>query len=221
VPSALVLSGGISHDFAATTERVVRLLDGLGVDTTVTTSPDDAFVDLARGVDLFVVNAHWWRMTGERWAHLRDQWAYATPHEAGAALWRHLAAHRGVVALHVAVRCFDDWPGWGEALGASWHPSPLGQPDTTAAVVPRPPVVVHTLEGTTFEVVDEVPSELAWRADVQVLARDAAGTALVWRHEPGGGRVAVDLLGHDVGSYADGPRLAMLAGNLAWAGAFA
>lgn len=220
--TALVLTGGISHHFAATTERILALIDGLGITTSVTADPDDAFVRLAGGVDLLVVNAHWWRMTGERWAHLRDRFSYATPHEAGPALWRHLAGHHGVVAVHAAVRCFDDWPGWGEALGASWHPSVLGQPGPPIDDGPRGCVTVRTLEGTTFAVVDEVPSELAWRSDVQVLASDAAsGAPLVWRHEPGGGRVAVDLLGHDVSSYESPQRVDLLRANLAWAGGLA
>ena len=68
--------------------------------------------------------------------------------------------------------------------------------------------------------VDEVYGFLDWRGPVDVLATGHhTGTdhPVIWRRELGGGRVAVDLLGHDAGSYRD-PRHAGVVRRLArWA----
>jgi uncharacterized protein len=209
--TALVLTGGLGHDFALTTARVMAELDSLGVSTTVTNDVDDAWQQVDDGLDVLIVNAHRCRLTGERWAHVRDRWSYATPPSAGPALWGHLARGGGLVALHAAVRGFDDWPGWGEALGASWdasgsHHRPFG------------PVDVLVADGEPFVVEDEAYAGLTWHADVDVLATDAAsGQPLAWRRRAGGGRVAVDLLGHDARSYDAPARVALLRANFVWA----
>src|SRR5262245_21790174 len=110
---ALLLSGGVGHDFAATSAIVAGILDVAGIRTAIVHDPGDAFACLeARRPRLFVVNALRWRMRADRYAPQRDEWATLTPPGADAALATHLAGGGGVLALHTACICFDDWPAW-------------------------------------------------------------------------------------------------------------
>ena len=72
VTRALVLTGGVGHDFEATTGALRALLEADGISTEVSDDPAGAFEALAGDHwDLFVVNALRWRMLAERYAALR------------------------------------------------------------------------------------------------------------------------------------------------------
>ncbi|MFC5141698.1 ThuA domain-containing protein [Actinomycetospora rhizophila] len=209
---AVVLSGGLTHDFPATTACLADLLAPLGVDTEVHEEVDGAFLALP-GADLFVVNALRWTMTGpgvpDRYREQAGAEGASPSPAARAAFAEHLAAGRGVLAMHTAALCFDDWPGWADALGARWvwghsqHP-PLG-PEIEVSVV-GDGALVHGVDG--FSLVDEVygDMELAGDLDPQLAAPqpgpDGRVMPLLWAREHGGGRVVYDALGHHPPSYA-------------------
>ena len=127
--------------------------------------------------------------------------------EGRAAITEHIARGGALLALHTAVICFDDWAGWGDMLGARWvwgrssHP-PFGRVDVRPTQ--KPGTLAAGLEA--FGLDDEVYQGLEIDADVtpfaEARARDAASgwQPAAWTREHGGGRVAVDLLGHDSAS---------------------
>lgn len=208
---AVVLSGGLTHDFPATTACLTDLLSEQGLDTEVHTDVDAAFRALP-GAALLVVNALRWTMTcpgtPERYRVLADVEGASPSPAAREALAIHLASGGGLLGIHTASICFDDWPEWGEALGGAWvwgtssHP-PLG-PEVTVHVVGTHPLVEGLEE---FTIVDEVYGNLALQADVTgLLAAPHPGTdgpahPLLWAREYGGGRVVYDALGHHPQSY--------------------
>jgi type 1 glutamine amidotransferase len=133
---------------------------------------------------------------------------------ARAALAAHLRAGGGLLGVHTASICFDDWPEWGEALGGRWiwghsgHP-PLGPPVTVRVAAVHPLV-----DGVgDFTIVDEVYGDLERSADVTGLLTAAqpgepgepgesgAAQPLLWAREHEGGRVVYDALGHHPASY--------------------
>ncbi len=208
---AVVLSGGLTHDFPATTARLAGLLAEQGVPAEVHTDVDAAFGALP-GAALLVVNALRWTMTGpgvpERYRDLAQQEG-ASPSPAGRdALAAHLAGGGGLLGMHTASICFDDWPGWGDALGGAWvwgrshHPA-IG-PGVAVSVTAEHPLVSGLDD---FTVVDEVYSDLALRGGVEGLlaaphpGADEPRYPLLWAHEHGGGRVVYDALGHHPPSY--------------------
>jgi type 1 glutamine amidotransferase len=214
VVRAVVLSGGLTHDFPATTTCLTDLLDGAGLDVEVYggTAGVDAALHALPGAALLVVNALRWTMTGpatpERYREQAAAEGVSPAPAAREALARHLAAGGGLLGVHTASICFDDWPGWGEALGGAWvwgassHP-PLG-PRVEVSVVAEHPLVAG-LDG--FGLVDEVYADLALQPDVEALlsaptpGTDAPGRPLLWAREHGGGRVVYDALGHHPPSY--------------------
>ena len=203
---ALVLSGGPGHDCPTTSRLLAEAIAPAGIDCEITEDLDAGFARL-HGFDLLAVNALRWPMAVERYAPLRPEWEYHLPPAGRSAIADHVAAGKPVLAIHTAVICFDDWPGWGEILGATWdwersyHP-PIAE--ATIAVRTDAHPIVSGLGD--FATVDEVYSDLTIGPDVQPLVTSHEGGAdqpLLWaRTLPEGARVVVDLLAHDERGYA-------------------
>jgi type 1 glutamine amidotransferase len=200
----LVLSGGVAHDFAATSAAVAGALAEVGVESVIRDDLPGALTGLD-GFDLVTVNLLRWRMDVDRYAHLRAEWALTLDEPARRALLGHVRRGGGLLALHTAPICFDDWPGWGRLVGAAWdwerssHP-PLGPARIT----------VHTdaheiVAGIgDFDVVDEVYGFLRLEPGIAPLMTATHGGAehpLLWARQVGRGRVVYDALGHHPPSY--------------------
>jgi type 1 glutamine amidotransferase len=201
----LVLAGGSphAHDFAASSAALVELLERDGHDVEQVDDPDDAAARLGPDVDALVVSGLWWRMRGATYDPWRADHGYETPQPTRDALASFIAGGGGLVALHSATICFDDWPEWGAIVGGSWrwgissHP-PLGP--VTARIVADHPVV----DGLppVVALYDEVYGDLDLRADLRVLAvanrtADDRDQPVVWAHRYEAGRVVYDGFGHD------------------------
>lgn len=195
----LILSGGMYHDFQATSEALAEVLAEVGVESEITDDIAGALEDPPE-VHLITVNALRWRMRGERFADRRERDGFELPAHARTALLAHLERGGGLLAMHAACICFDDWPGWPRVLGATWnwersfHP-PVGW--TTVRIRGGHPVVDGLRD---FDVVDEIYSDLDMLPGVTPLA-DAEGQPMVWARPVRRGRLVYDALGHDVRSY--------------------
>lgn len=206
---AVIVSGGVAHDFPATSAELARVLGEAGFAATVSEDVEGVLTGLARpGVGprpLLVLNLLRWTMQVERYAHLRDRWAISLPPRARDALVAHVTAGGGLLAMHGASICFDDWPRWRELLGGVWrwdtssHP-PLSGP-VTVRVAGAHPIVAGLAD---FRIVDEVYGFLDRTDDVSGLLLSPHGGTdhpLLWARQVGAGRVVYDALGHHVASY--------------------
>src|SRR4051812_24723470 len=201
---AVVVTGGPTHDFPATTGCLAQLLAAEGLSAEVHEDVDTALTALP-GAALLVVNALRWTMRGagtpERYRVLAEHLGTSPSAAARAAFAAHLARGGGLLAMHTATICFDDWPEWAAALGGAWrwgrssHP-PLGELDVTVGR-PAHPLVAGLAD---FSVVDERYSDLEHLHVVEPLLV-ADGQPLLWAREHGGGRVVYDALGHHPPSY--------------------
>ncbi|GLZ51619.1 ThuA domain-containing protein [Actinomycetospora sp. NBRC 106378] len=225
---AVVLSGGLTHDFPATTACLVAELDAVGLTSEVHTDVDAALGALP-GAALLVVNALRWTMTApEVPERYRVQAAVegASPSSGErAAFDAHLAGGGGLLAMHTAPICFDDWPEWADALGARWvwghsqHP-PLGPPVEVAVCGQHE--IVAGVEG--FTIVDEVYGDLEFTAAVDPLLQAAQPDErrrvmpLLWAREHGAARVVYDALGHHPASYAVPEHAGIVRRAIRWAG---
>ena len=209
----LVFSGGGDyadpwHGYAESSEHVAELLRALGDDLELTASVATALGALEDRPDLLVVNAG----------------AGAAPHPddaslAGAAI-AHVAGGGTLLVLHLSTGLFPGNDAWEQLIGARWIWDSSGHPPNgpfTVAVEPDP--LVAGIDD--FDIVDEAYARLRLSGDSRVLAshtHDPEGGRhpLVWLREPRaaseerGGRVAVDLLGHDAASFASGGHVALL-----------
>ena len=203
---AVVLTGGPTHDFPATTGCLSTLLGEEGLVAEPYEDVDDGLRALP-GAPLLVVNALRWTMrspgTPERYRVRADHEGVSPAADARAALAEHLRGGGGVLAMHTAVICFDDWPEWAAALGGAWrwgrssHP-PLGEMAVKVAA-PGHALVAGLAD---FTVVDERYSDLDRGTDPAAPLLVADGQPLLWARAHGNGRVVYDALGHHPASYA-------------------
>ena len=204
--NALILSGGVTHDFPALNAELSRLLAEIDVTATVTEDFEGALRHLD-GIDLLVVNMLRWTMQVERYARYRAEWGLSPSPNARRAITRFVAGGRPLLALHAATICLDDWPEWQSIIGARWvweqsgHP-PFG-PITVTVDPDRHPIVAGLPD--EFELEDEAYGFLDLLPDIVPLVAAQHGGAthpLVWARTFGDGRVVHNALGHAPASYA-------------------
>ena len=226
----LLLSGGPTHDFTATSEAVARLLDEQGIRTTAVSDPDAALALLdasAQGqeepFELLTVNALRWSMDAPRFADQRGQHAYRLTDEGAALLDGYVRGGGGLLALHTAVICFDAHPLWRELCGASWdwatsaHP-PYGPARVRVTGPGRDHVLTTGLDD--FALDDEVYGFLDEVDDMEPLLTAEHGGRdhpLLWAREVGAGRVVTDLLGHGPTSFEHPAHRTVLRRAAGWA----
>ena len=205
----LILTGGIFHPFETAAPALAAILEEQGITSDITEDMEAGLCDLTTGrYDMLTIYALRWRMLGGgKYDEYREKWAYSPSPQARQAIVDHIADGGGLFGLHTAAICFDDWPEWGKILGATWvwgesgHP-PHG-PARTRIDKPLDPLVAGLDD---FILIDEVYGDLTMEPDVEpIISATAAtndGTAphwqpVLWRRQWEGGRVGVDLLGHD------------------------
>jgi type 1 glutamine amidotransferase len=214
-PRLILYSDGYNHPFARSSEALADIAQGKGLATEITCDLADALARLRPGRDVLAINALRWSMTQfERYAADRPHWAGSLSDGHLAAMAGHVTSGGGLLAMHTAVICWDNQPGWLELLGGGWnwdrsyHP-PLG------------PITVQPSPAFTapFEIVDEAYHRLDPAADCEIMATADAGEEaqpVVWRRRHGSGRIVVDALGHDARSLGAAGHIAILEAMLSW-----
>ncbi len=218
----LILIGGIFHDFQSSAEALAELLTPLDIASRIEADVEAGLASLAGNpVDLLTINALRWEMVGEKYDPYRETEALRLSANARVAICEHLARGGALLGLHTASICFSDWPEWHEILGGhwawghSWHPKP--EPIKLRATG-------HPLmsDVKTFEVVDEMYSDLTLRDDIEILllGRSESGDSdqpALWINHYDNGRVVYDALGHDRGSLSEPTHAVALRHAVSWA----
>ena len=220
----LIVTGGHTHSFPVAAPALAALLDEAGIESAIDDDIERALRTVNDdGPELVTVYALRWSMQGsEKYAPYRERWAFRLSHDGQEAISRHLSRGRGLLALHTAIICFDEWPAWQDILGGTWvwgrsnHP-PYGPVDV------RPADDAHALVRglPPFTLNDEAYGDLAFAAGTQPLMHvRAAGTdwrPALWAHDRWNGRVVVDTLGHDAGAFAHPVHRRIVKRAAAWA----
>lgn len=196
----LIITGGWAHPFERTTPFLVNVFRTAGFESVVADDLDAAASLLATSeFDLVTVYACWFGMSDSRYDTVRSVWARTSPPALRSGIASHLDAGRGILALHTAPICFDDWPEWPKIVGGnwnwerSWHPQPG---EMSVEPISEHPI----LSGIRpFSVVDERYTDLDVSPDAAVIAWSVAEDrqAAIWTHTLGTARVVYDALGHD------------------------
>lgn len=220
----LIIAGGSphAHDFAAVGGALLELVRRSGHDGSLTDNPDIGAAALNGGFDAAILCGLWWRMDGEAYDRWRPDYGYETPEATRHSLRTFVAQGGGLIALHTATICFDDWPEWGTIIGGSWRWGVSSHPPhgpVSAQIVADHPVVAG-LPGT-IELHDEVYGDLSLHDDVEVLAeakRDIGDAAqpVLWTHRYRAGRVVYDGFGHDAASIRHPQNARVLRQALRW-----
>jgi type 1 glutamine amidotransferase len=218
---ALVLTGGPpGHPFDATAARLAAIVTAAGYETSVTGDVELCFAALD-SCDLLAVNALRWRMLDDRYAAARAEHAFSLSADGRKRFSTFLRRGGALLASHTAPICFDDWPGWGKAVGAAWRWGRSSHPPLGPAVVEVSRQAHPVVDGVLaeFEVVDEIYGHMDVASDVEPLAWGSAGDGrhpVLWAREAGGGRVVYDALGHDERSFAVAAHQQILSQAVRW-----
>ena len=226
----LLLSGGPGHDFDLTSAALAKILASPDTATEIVTDPAHFFHLLQLGTngqiepwDLITVNALRWKMQVDRYAELRNEWAYSLRHQDIELMREFVTQGGGLLALHTAVICFDAHPIWKQLTGSSWNWSASSHPpvgEFEVAVTQDGLKHPLTAAAENFSITDElygfldqVPG-LAPLLTARYLDRDQP---LLWARSLGKGRVVTDLLGHSVESLSNATHQGILVRAAHWA----
>ena len=206
----LILTGGIGHDFEAAASSLRDILAEAGIASEITTDLEAGCASLAGGAfDLVTVYALRWRMLGsDKYAPHRARFAFTPSAAARRALTEHVAAGRGLLGLHTACICFDDWPEWKDLLGGIWQWGSSFHPPCGPVEVRKSERSHVITDGVSrFRLTrDEVYSNLDLASDIEpllVASAEKSGETtsgswpVLWARQVGRGRVVYDALGHD------------------------
>jgi type 1 glutamine amidotransferase len=221
----LLLTGGIVHPFESSAPALARLLSRYEIESTVTEDFESGLADLARGeFDLLTMYALRWSMKEEKYAPHRRRWSLTLSTHARDAILAHVQGGGGLLGLHTATICFDDWPEWRSILGGAWvwgrssHP-PFG-PAEVRITRPDHPLVRNLPD---FLLKDEVYGDLSLEPDVtplmKAMAVDAAAgwQPVLWERRVGRGRVVYGALGHDAEAIEHPVHSRIVARSALWA----
>ena len=212
-PRCLLIAGGLHHPADAAAPSIVRALGQHGVAADTEEDVERACTRLARGgYGLLAICALRWSMSDARYDAQRARWGLALSQGARDAIVEFLRGGGALLALHTAAICFDDWPQWGDIVGARWIWGESGHPPYGAVQVrfaaPSPGTIASDLPN--FECDDEVYQRMSVSPDVQPLAfaRSMQGEAqetgqwapVLWTRQWQGARVVYSALGHDAAS---------------------
>lgn len=201
VQRAAIYSGGYAHPFAETSALLAERLAERGMLASVDEALDSVLANLD-GSTLLIVNALRWTMVQhEKYSPFRADFADRLGLERLARIESHVADGGALLAMHTAVICWDDQPGWRALLGGGWdwgrsHHPPLGEVEVSVSEHgARHGVAVRQgkLVDEAYHALDPAPDCAVWAE-----ARVATGwQPVVWTRRHGQGRVAIDALGHD------------------------
>jgi hypothetical protein len=158
-------------------------------------------------------------MQVDRYANQRDEWEFHLGQEARDALVSFLGSGGGLLGVHSASICFDDWPEWGKILGGRWDWDRSSHPPVGPAAI-RVVGDDEVISGLgDFETFDEVYGFLDVQPDVVALMVSSHGGAehpVMWRHYYKTSRVAYVALGHDLRAYSAPPLGSALRRTARW-----
>ena len=209
----LLLAGGVHHPVDASAPSLCDVLQQQGIATDVQEDIEAGCRKLAQGgYQLLTVSALRWRMLDARYDPQRERFGLALSEPAREAIRRHLRQGGALLAMHTAAICFDDWPQWGEIIGARWvwgqsgH-APFGRVEVNFDAATDGSIAAGL---PAFDCEDEVYEHMWMASDVRALAharnqttpsgQPGAWTPALWAREWEGGRVVYDALGHNAQS---------------------
>ena len=224
MPRNVILTGGHTHPFATSAPALASLLAEHGIESVVEFDPEAAIAQVAKLCPalLTVYALRWTMRQGGKYEPFRERWGMSLSPQARAEVAAHRARGGGILALHTAIICFDDWADWADILGGRWewgrsgHP-PYG-PVETRLEVPYHPLLAGL---PAFSLDDEAYGDLKLdprvRPLVHVKAIDGAWQPALWTHGSDEARVVVDTLGHDAGAFAHVVHRRIVARAALWA----
>ena len=204
----LILTGGIFHPFKESSRALQKILKKEGFESEITEDIESGLKNVDEGdYNLLTVYALRWSMkNGSKYEPYRDQWEYNISASGKKYIQKFLEKGGGILGLHTAAICFDQWEDWISILGGKWiwgksgH-LPFGIVNTRAETTNHP----ITNNVTPFNLEDEVFEDLKTTKDITpLLSAKVEGQdkwhPVLWARNFSNGRIVYDALGHNAKS---------------------
>ncbi len=197
------MSGGIAHDYALTSPILSDILTEVDIQSEIH-EEFDVFEDGSLlEFDMLALNCVRW--TCDQNPNLRDDWHFELSATARRSFLDFLAQGKGLIALHSASLCFDDWPEYRKILGAWWDwgyssHSPLQEHVMHVRINAHP--VVEGIED--FVITDELYTNPRVTDSIDPLIEakwEEKTHPVLWLREYGNARVCYNALGHGVEAF--------------------
>lgn len=214
----LILSGGVAHDFAATSRSLADTLRRGGIASEITERLGDLADARLHDFDALILNCVRWSKEGAE----GPDGAYHLGEDARRNVLRFLTSGKGLVALHAAVINFDDWTEYRDILGAYWVWDTSGhgpyRPGWKMRIADRAHPITQGIDD--FEIHDELYHSLRMVRPVHTLmtaAWEGQTQPMAWTARYGPARIHYNALGHGPETFQNPSFQRMLRQGVLWA----
>lgn len=222
----LILIGGIYHPFEESSAALAECLGDVGILSTITMDIESGLEQLASGDRFSLLTIYALRFSmvqHEKYGPYRDEWAFSLSEAGQTAIRSHVEQGGGLLAMHTASICFDNWPEWRDILGGAWDWSRSFHPEISPIhvdIASKDHAIMSNLND--FDVTDEIYHHLAPLPDVEPLltaqaSEEEGPQTIMWARRLGQGRVVYDGLGHDAASVRNATHQRILKRAALWA----
>jgi type 1 glutamine amidotransferase len=218
----LILSGGVAHDYAQTSPMLADVLVEAGIESEI----HEDFCAVEDGslleYDLLTLNCVRWTCgqpeVNPTW---REEWAFELSQDARDGFVSFFEAGKGLLALHCATICFDDWPEYREILGAWWewgHSGHAPYQEHQMRVQTDAHPITEGIED--FAIVDELYTDPMIADSVSPLIEaewEDTDHPILWVRRYGDARVCYNALGHGPEAFEHPANQTLLQRGALWA----
>ncbi len=197
----LILSGGVAHDYARTSPMLADLLSEVGIRSEICEDVGVVEDGVLQEFDMLTLNCVWWTcrqpQVRPEW---REEWAFELSEAARRGFLAFFAQGKGLLALHAATICFDDWPEFRRILGAWWEWGESGHSPFQAHSMQVCAEIHLITEGIQdFVIEDELYTHARVTDSISPLIEgewEGKRHPMLWVREYGQARICYNALGH-------------------------
>jgi len=219
---ALILSGGTLHPYNEERSlKVKEILEQVNIQSVITEDLNFLASSQLKDFNIIIINCVY--CTHERWPGQEKDpnWHYEFSEASRNGVLKHLHSGKGLLALHGATVCFDDWPEYKKILGAWWEwggkcgHSPYQEHQMKVRVDSHP--IVAGL--SNFSILDELYycPQITDKVESFITAEwEGVEHPILWVRLYGEARVCYCALGHDGKSFENRTFQVLLKRSALW-----
>jgi len=199
----LILSGGPAHDYSRTSAMLSSTLAEVGVRSDIHEDFGVIESGVLREFDMITMNCARWTCADVGPDHEWYSFRFELSQEARAELLGFLGEGKGLLALHAATLCFDDWDEFAEILGARFTGHGPYQEYRLRVHADAHPITEGLAD---FDITDELYTSPRITDAVEPLVDgewEGKMRPVLWVRDYRNSRVCYNALGHDVDTFAN------------------
>ncbi len=200
----IILSGGPAHDYDLTSAELSRILEEVGIDSRIQADFGAIGEGVFRDCDMIALNCARWSTIGQSTSdpQIRDKWSFELSEKARNEFLRFFADGKGLLALHAATLCFDDWSEYARIVGATFTGHAPYHQYYSMHVCDRAHPITTGLDD--FIIKDELYTNPSITDSVEPLIDsewEGRRHPILWVRNYGAARICYNALGHDMESF--------------------